>query len=191
MLVSKNPYNQKIVCEKHEHSSSDVYKILVNSHSQYLIWKNFSVEHRFEVLYEVGQNLKKNKDRAAFLITQEMGKPITQSIFEIEKCLLLVKYYCNNAKEILKNELIKETDERGYIRFDPLGVILGVMPWNFPFWQVFRFAIPAILSGNVVIIKHASNVSGCCIMIEKIFSENIDYKILFPLIITHSKIVMS
>jgi len=100
-----------------------------------------------------------------------MGKPIKQSIAEVEKCSLVCSYYANNAEEFLSNEIIKTDASESFVRFDPLGIVLAVMPWNFPFWQVFRFAAPALMAGNTGLLKHASNVPMCALAIEEIFCD--------------------
>ena len=109
------------------------------------------------------------------MITLEIGKPITESRMEVEKCVWVLKYFAENAEEFLKQESIKTGYKESYIQYDPLGVILGIMPWNFPFWQVFRFAIPALLSGNTVLLKHASNVSGVTTVLNDIFNKRYKY----------------
>jgi succinate-semialdehyde dehydrogenase/glutarate-semialdehyde dehydrogenase len=100
-----------------------------------------------------------------------MHKPIAQALAEVEKCALLCQYYYENAEAFLKKKTIKTEAFESFVRYEPLGVILGVMPWNFPFWQVFRFAIPTLIAGNTVVVKHASNVPKCAQMIQSIFEE--------------------
>ena len=98
-----------------------------------------------------------------------MGKPISQAIAEVEKCAWVCEYYAENAKDQLQNEIIKTDAYKSYVSYEPLGVVLAVMPWNYPFWQVFRFAAPALMAGNIGVLKHASNVFGCALNIEKVF----------------------
>ena len=115
--------------------------------------------------------LRQNTDIYAEIITKEMGKPIRQSKSEIQKCAWLCDYYAENAAEFLKDEVVDTGSEKSYVTFEPLGVIFGIMPWNFPFWQVFRFAVPAMCAGNVCVLKHASNVPRSALEIEKVFLE--------------------
>ena len=100
-----------------------------------------------------------------------MGKPINESIAEINKCIFLCDFYVVNAEAFLADEIIETDANESFISYDPLGVILAIMPWNYPFWQVFRFAVPTLTSGNIALLKHASNVSGCALAIQEIFEE--------------------
>ena len=100
-----------------------------------------------------------------------MGKTITEAEAEVEKCALVCEYYAEHAASILKEEIVQTDASKSYVRFDPLGIILAIMPWNFPFWQVFRFAAPALMAGNVGILKHASNVPQCALAIEEVFKK--------------------
>ena len=115
--------------------------------------------------------LKQKKDLLGLLMTKEMGKPIKQSIAEAEKCAWVCEYYADNAEKFLSQKEIPTGSTKSFISFQPIGIVLAIMPWNFPFWQVFRFASPALMAGNVGILKHASNVQGCAIEIEKLFLE--------------------
>ncbi len=135
------------------------------------IWKQTTLHQRILLLPKLSEVLLENKIDYATIITQEMHKPITQSIAEIEKCALLCSYYYENAEDFLATESIKTEASESFITYEPLGVILGIMPWNFPFWQVFRFAVPTIVAGNTVVVKHASNVSKCAELIESIFEK--------------------
>ena len=128
-----------------------------------------SAESRSTSLYQLADLLENEKSSLAQLMTREMGKPISQSRAEIEKCALLCRYYGEHGPTFLADTPIKTDAAKSFIRKAPLGVILGVMPWNFPLWQVFRFAVPALMAGNTVLLKHASNVSGCALALEKLF----------------------
>jgi succinate-semialdehyde dehydrogenase/glutarate-semialdehyde dehydrogenase len=115
--------------------------------------------------------LKQRKEELGVLMTQEMGKPINQSIAEAEKCAWVCEYYADNAGQFLSKKEISTDSKKSFISFQPIGLVLAIMPWNFPFWQVFRFASPTLMAGNVGILKHASNVQGCAKEIEKLFLE--------------------
>ncbi|QDP86626.1 aldehyde dehydrogenase family protein [Chryseobacterium sp. SNU WT5] len=133
-------------------------------------WKTVSFKEKQKLLKKLAKALDKHAEQFGRIITQEMNKPITQSIAEVNKCALMVRYYAD-AENILKPEKIKTEFRLSEIQYVPKGVILGVMPWNFPFWQAIRFAVPAILAGNTVVLKHASICFGSGNMIEKIFLE--------------------
>lgn len=131
--------------------------------------KNSSFAERAERLLQAATILETDKARFARLMTIEMGKPIKGAISEVEKCALVCRYYAENGERHLADEVVETNATRSYVHFQPLGPVLAVMPWNFPFWQVFRFAAPALMAGNVGLLKHASNVPQCALAIEEIF----------------------
>lgn len=135
------------------------------------IWQKETLEHRLSFLPQLAKALSDNKQQYAECITNEMHKPITQAIAEVEKCALLCTYYCENAAQFLATKHIKTDATESFVTYEPLGVLLGVMPWNFPFWQVFRFAVPSVMAGNTVVVKHASNVPKSAKLIQTIFEE--------------------
>lgn len=132
-------------------------------------WRKSAVESRLSFLPQLAITLLKNKQEYAECITKEMHKPVTQAIAEVEKCALLCTYYYENAAQFLATKHIKTDASESFVTYEPLGVILGVMPWNFPFWQVFRFAVPSLIAGNTVLVKHASNVPKSAKLIQTIF----------------------
>ncbi|MDN5627430.1 MAG: aldehyde dehydrogenase family protein [Weeksellaceae bacterium] len=148
----------------------DLSKNINSAHQTFLDWKKVPFGERQKLLLKLADVLDKNKEDYAKIITTEMHKPITQSVAEIEKSAGMIRYYAK-ADNVLKPEKIKTEFDVSEVHYDPLGIILGVMPWNFPFWQVLRFAIPAILAGNVVLLKHASICFGSGDAIEKAFSD--------------------
>ena len=166
-----NPYTEERVDTVTSHTEKEIQKILQNSDNQFYKWRNVSFSERKKRMLNVAANLIENKNSYATKITEEIGKPISQSIAEVEKCALLCEYYAENAEQHLKNETIKTDAYKSYTTFEPLGVILAIMPWNYPFWQVFRFAVPTLMAGNVAVLKHASNVFGSALNIENIFLE--------------------
>jgi succinate-semialdehyde dehydrogenase/glutarate-semialdehyde dehydrogenase len=134
-----------------------------------ILWSKKPLIDRLSFLPNLSSLLIENKEEYASIITSEMHKPITQALAEVEKCALLCKYYYENAETFLATKSIKTDASESYVVYEPLGVILGIMPWNFPFWQVFRFAVPTLIAGNTVVVKHASNVPKCAELIESIF----------------------
>ena len=134
-------------------------------------WKETSFIHRSELMKNAAKVLRDNSEEYSVLMTIEMGKPIVQSRMEVEKCEWVCDYYADNAEKILAEEIIKTEATKSFVSYHPLGVILAVMPWNFPFWQVFRFAAPNLMAGNAGLLKHASNVSGCALAIEDVFRK--------------------
>jgi succinate-semialdehyde dehydrogenase / glutarate-semialdehyde dehydrogenase len=171
VLKSINPYTEE------ENWTYDFFTIeecetyIANSRTAFSGWSSLSVEERTKYLIKVAEVLRQNTDFYAEIITREMGKPIKQSRAEIQKCGLICDYYVKNAADFLKNELVETDSVKSYVTFEPLGVVLGIMPWNFPFWQVFKFAVPTMCAGNVCVVKHASNVPRSAIEIEKIFQK--------------------
>ena len=145
--------------------------ILQKANTTLQIWENTSLNDRLAYLPALASLLLENKEEYAKAITTEMHKPISQSIAEIEKCALLCKFYYENAETFLAPKIIKTEASESYVAYEPMGVILGIMPWNFPFWQVFRFAVPTLIAGNTVVVKHASNVPKCAEFIESIFEK--------------------
>jgi len=148
----------------------DLSKNIDAAHKAFVDWKKVSFEDRQKLLLKLADVLEKNKDSFAKLITTEMHKPISQSVAEIEKCAGMIRFYGTSAN-VLQPEKIKTEFNVSEVHYDALGVILGVMPWNFPFWQVLRFAVPAILAGNVTLLKHASICFGSGDAIEKAFND--------------------
>jgi succinate-semialdehyde dehydrogenase/glutarate-semialdehyde dehydrogenase len=170
-IKTLNPYNNEPLKEYDLHSVKQIDDILNTSEERFHQWKRVSIKERCRLLENIIQILEDDKNNYAKQMTLEMGKPIGQSIAEIEKCVTLCEFYAINADNFLADELIETDAYESFISYDPLGCILGVMPWNYPFWQVLRFAIPTITAGNTIILKHATNVTGCSLMIEKLFEK--------------------
>ena len=170
-LQSINPATGKLLKNWAEHSVAQVDDYAVKAHEAFCGWRRSGFSERSRLLLLAAQILEKEKKDLARLMSAEMGKPILQAISEIEKCALACVYYAEHAEKILAPEAVAANAMASYVRFDPLGSILAVMPWNFPFWQVFRFAAPALMAGNVCLLKHSSNVQGCAAAIEEIFHQ--------------------
>lgn len=162
-----NPVDNKVVKEFKHHPMPDI-DLSVKAYQE---WRKYSVKQRGQMLDKVAALLSERKREYAELITLEMGKPIHEAEYEIAKVLTAFTYYRDNAAKYLKNKIKKSNASKSYISFEPLGVIFGIMPWNFPFWQVFRFAVPTLMAGNSVILKHAYNVPQCADAIEHIFRD--------------------
>ena len=168
-LISINPATGEKIHSYKKHSSEEIKYILFQAEEEQLRWKNTSLEFRQSCLEQMAGILRDRSREYGIFITQEMGKPLSQSIAEVEKCAWLCDYYRGKAQEMLEDKTVEITGQKSYISIQPIGLVLGVMPWNFPFWQVFRFAIPTITAGNGAILKHASNVQGCAKAIEECF----------------------
>lgn len=171
MIASINPYNGETIAQYKEFSKSKIKKKLKKADKTFSDWRFTDMTHRSQLVKNLAEDLRKNKRRYGEKITAEMGKPITQSVAEIEKCAWVCDYYAEHAKELLKDKPIETDATNSYVTYEPIGIVLAVMPWNFPFWQVFRFAAPAMMAGNVGVLKHASNVMGCAQLIEQAFSN--------------------
>jgi succinate-semialdehyde dehydrogenase/glutarate-semialdehyde dehydrogenase len=168
-IESVNPYNGKALEKYNTFSDRDIKTVLDKAEGVFQSWKNESVEHRSGLLKNLGKALLKNKEVYAQLMTKEMGKPISQGLSEIEKCAWACDFYAKNAVQFLADDLIDTEAEESFISYDPIGCVLAIMPWNFPFWQVIRFAAPTLTAGNTVILKHASNVPGCGMALQELF----------------------
>jgi len=134
-------------------------------------WRDAGIEHRSQMIRAVAGVLRADKARYASILTAEMGKPIVEAEGEVEKCAWTAEWIADNAARLLADEPVDSTGSKSYVRFQPLGVVLAVMPWNFPFWQAFRAGLPALAAGNVMLLKHASNVPQSAVAIEEVFRE--------------------
>ncbi|MBV6419101.1 MAG: Succinate semialdehyde dehydrogenase [NAD(P)+] Sad [Ignavibacteriaceae bacterium] len=171
MIQSINPANLQLIKTYHSMLPSEVNNIIDLTADAFEKWKETSFGHRSNLMMKAAQVLKAKREEYSELMTLEMGKPISQSKAEVEKCAWVCEYYADNAEKFLKDELIQTDASKSFVTYQPLGTVLAVMPWNFPFWQVFRFAAPGLMAGNAGILKHASNVSGCALAIEEVFRE--------------------
>ncbi len=170
-MKSINPATGKLIKEYPEHSLSEVTEILDLTQKAWETWKLTGFVERSVLMKEAAKILRLRKNEFARLITGEMGKLIAESAAEVEKSAWVCDYYADHAERFLSDEPIGSDGSESFVAFEPLGVVLAVMPWNFPFWQVFRFAAPALMAGNGAALKHASNVPGCALAIETIFRE--------------------
>ena len=172
MFQSINPYDGNVLENHKLHEKKDIGRILNKSDQAFATWKAQTLPERSKRMNRMAGLLRERKDMLAQRITLEMGKVIRESVAEIEKCAWLCEYYAEHGPAMLETESAPSDGTISYIRFDPVGAIYAIMPWNFPFWQVLRFAVPAIMAGNTVVLKHAPNVMGCAREIERLFLDS-------------------
>lgn len=171
MLQSINPYTQKLIAEYKEHSFAELDRIAQKSESAFLVWKAKTFAERAACFLKLADLLTSGKETYGKLITSEMGKPLNEAIAEVEKCAGSIAFYAEETKHFLQPSTVRTDAIESYVMYEPLGTVLALMPWNFPFWQVFRCAIPAMMAGNTVLLKLAPNTTGCAIAIEEAFAK--------------------
>ena len=187
MLQSINPATDEEIKNYEEMSEEVLHEIIAKSDETFKNWRQTSFSERSVKMKKAASLLRDRKEELGKLMTDEMGKPIAQSKSEIEKCAWVCEYFADNAEKFLQNEYISTDASNSFVTYQPLGVVLAVMPWNFPFWQVFRFAAPGLTAGNAGLLKHSSNVTGCALAIEKIFKDAGFPENLFRTLIISSK----
>ena len=170
-MKSINPATNKVIQEYPEYTPAEVRNIIRAVEADWQSWKTIPFSHRAKLMKNVAEILRKERDECSAIMTAEMGKVIKESREEIEKCACVCEYYAENAEKILQDEVIKTGCEKSFVAFQPLGPVLAVMPWNYPFSQVFRFIAPALMAGNAAVLKHASNVMGCALKIEEMMQK--------------------
>lgn len=158
MIKSNNPYTQEELYGIEQLSESEVEKAINLADKAYQSWRKTDFSQRQKLMLSLAETLESDKKELAKTLTQEMGKPISQAISEIEKCAWVCEYYAGNAESQLADKIIETDAQKSYVSYEPIGVVLAVMPWNYPYWQVFRFLAPQLMAGNVGLLKHASNV---------------------------------
>lgn len=186
MIQSVNPSNNEVIKSYQEISDNELQNTLEKMQIAFEEWKEKPFSFRSSLFKKAAEVLRKKREDYSQLMTLEMGKPIAQSRAEIDKCAWVCDYYADNAEKFLNDEIISTDATKSFVTYQPLGVILAVMPWNFPFWQVFRFAVPTLMAGNVGLLKHASNVSGCSLAIEEVFMESGFPEFVFKSVILNS-----
>jgi succinate-semialdehyde dehydrogenase/glutarate-semialdehyde dehydrogenase len=170
-IATVNPATGQVVQEFASHDASAVDERIASAHIAAEEWRTFTAEARARYLKRLGDLLEARREPLARLATLEMGKTVRAAREEVAKCAAACKHYAVKGPAMLEPEEYRDGDFRGLVRYDPLGVVLGVMPWNFPYWQVLRAAIPALLAGNTFLLKHASNVPQCAMLLEELFAE--------------------
>ncbi len=166
-----NPSTGETLQEYQEMEMGEIDTIVQKANTAQKEWKKKSFDERAEYLRKIARLLKEQKNELAELMAKEMGKPLVQGVGEVEKCDWVCEYYADNAGAFLEKDVIETDASKSYVTFNPLGIVLAIMPWNFPFWQLFRFAAPALMAGNGVILKHSENTTGSALEIEKIIHE--------------------
>jgi succinate-semialdehyde dehydrogenase / glutarate-semialdehyde dehydrogenase len=166
---SINPHNGKIVGEYTAQTPSEVQSALNQAETSFVAWRKVPIAERAKLMLNVSKILRENVEEYARMITLEMGKPIVESRAEVNKCAWVCDYYAEHSADFLKDEVIATDAQRSFVKHEPIGAVLAIMPWNFPYWQVFRFAAPTLMAGNTGVLKHASNVFGCASQIQEIF----------------------
>ena len=182
---SINPYTNQIVGAYTAQTTEEVNTMLNNSQAAFVAWRKTSFADRSKLLLKAADILTNKVDEFAQMISLEMGKPITESRAEVNKCAWVCKYYAENAEGFLMDEYIETEASKSFVKHSPIGTVFAIMPWNFPFWQVFRFAAPTLMAGNTALLKHAPNVFGCAQMIESVFVEAGFPKAVFQNLIVH------
>ncbi len=171
VLRSINPFDHTRIINYPQLSDMSLAIRLGRAHTTFTNYRHSSFVERAMLMNRVAAMLRERSREYAEVITREMGKPLTEAAAEVKKCAWVCEYYAENAAHFLEDKMVETEAEESRVIFEPLGPILAVMPWNFPFWQVFRCAAPALMAGNTVLLKHASNVQGCAGTIEEIFNE--------------------
>jgi acyl-CoA reductase-like NAD-dependent aldehyde dehydrogenase len=166
-----NPSTGKILGTYENSKPEEVSRKVKAAREAFAKWKKLDVAERAEYMRRLGRVMRKNREEYARLVTVEMGKPIRQSLAEIEKCAWVCDYYAEHAEAFLRDEIIPTEFRKSFVSFEPLGVVACIMPWNFPFWQVMRFAVPALTAGNVGMLKHSSVCLGSAIKLEQAFID--------------------
>jgi succinate-semialdehyde dehydrogenase/glutarate-semialdehyde dehydrogenase len=170
-LVSINPATDEEIRTYEEMSSTEVAEIARKAFEEHLRWREVSFADRARLMKNAASLLRERTNEYGELMTKEMGKPIAGGRAEAEKCAWVCDYYAEHAEHFLAPQPVETDASQSFVAFEPLGVVLAVMPWNFPFWQVLRFAAPALMAGNAGLLKHSSNVMGCALAIEELFRD--------------------
>ncbi len=182
---SINPYNNEEIATYTALTQDELDDTLNRSQVAFKSWQKVPLKERCQLIKKAGQVLRDNMEEYAKMITLEMGKPITESRAEVNKCAWVCDYYADNAETFLSNQTIETDAVQSFVRHDPIGTVLAIMPWNFPFWQVFRYAAPTLTAGNTGLLKHAPNVFGCAKQIEDVFIKAGFPKDVFQNLIVH------
>lgn len=170
-IETVNPATGKVIASYDAESNEDVSKKVKLGRQAYAKWKKIDIGERAELMRRLGRVMRKNREDYARTVTEEMGKPVRQSLAEIEKCAWVCDYYAEHAEVFLRDQIVPTEFRKSFVSFEPLGVIASIMPWNFPFWQVMRFAVPALTAGNVGVLKHSSVCLGSAVKLNQAFKD--------------------
>ena len=170
-LKTENPATGEPGKTYEGHTREEALTIAGEAHKAFLTWRRMPFQERAGYMHAAASTLRKRREEFAALMTDEMGKTHTEGLAEIEKCAFNCDYFAEHAKRFLAREPVDMGGPKTFVTYNPLGTVLAIMPWNFPFWQVFRFAAPTLMAGNTAVLKHASNVPGCALAIEDVFRD--------------------
>lgn len=170
-LTSINPATGEVTGRWETHSAAEVHQLLDRAHDAFADWRGSGWAQRAELLRAIADQMDGRREELADLMTQEMGKPVGEALAEVDKCATTARFYAEKAPVFLADRIVESAARRSWVSYEPLGVVLAVMPWNFPFWQVVRFASPAIAAGNAALLKHAPSVTGCALAAEQVFRD--------------------
>jgi len=169
--VATNPATGQVLSTHAEMTAAELRAAIAAAHKAYLAWRKVPVEARTEPLRAAARLLSARVEEYAELMAREMGKPLAQGRAEVEKCAWMCEYYAGHAEGFLAPEVVETDASRSYVAYRPIGLVLAIMPWNFPFWQVLRFAMPALVGGNGALLKHAPTVPGCALALEQLLRD--------------------
>lgn len=191
IITTVNPKNNFKIADYIELTPDEIKTKISASNEMFKEYSFTDFSFRKNCLQRLAILLRERKESLSILMTNEMGKPMAQSRAEVEKCAWVCDYYVENGESFLTEQIVKTDASKSFVAFEPLGIVLAVMPWNFPFWQVFRFAVPALMAGNTALLKHSSNVMGCAVEIEKLFDDSGFPKNVFQTLIIGSSLVQN
>lgn len=170
-IQTVNPATGKVIASYDNESADDVNRKVRQARDAFAKWKKTELGERTDYMRKLGRVMRKNREEYGRLVTEEMGKPVRQSLAEIEKCAWVCDYYAEHAESFLRDQLVPTEFRKSFVSFEPLGVVASIMPWNFPFWQVMRFAVPALTAGNVGVLKHSSVCLGSSLALQQAFVD--------------------
>lgn len=170
-IETVNPATGKAIASYDNDSAEVVAQKVRKAREAFSGWKKLELGERADYMRKLGRVMRKNREDYAQVVTEEMGKPVRQSLAEIEKCAWVCDYYAEHAEAFLRDQIVPTEFRKSFVSFEPLGVVASIMPWNFPFWQVMRFAVPALTAGNVGVLKHSSVCLGSSLKLQEAFSD--------------------